>query len=356
MPSTPSAPAKIRALATATPPYRLAQADAREAARAIFSHRLRDFDRLSPVFSNSGIETRHSCVPIDWYMQPRGWTERNAIYLNSALEVLEQATRAALDQAGLRPDQIDAIVAVSSTGIATPSLDAQLMERMGLRRDVQRLPIFGLGCAGGVLGLARAAGWAQSMPGANVLFLVVELCGLSFRHGDLTKANIVATALFGDGAAAAILRAEPDDTLPAKGGIVAWGEHTWPATLDVMGWRVEEDGLGVIFSQSIPTLVRDRFGPVVTGFLERLGMSRGDLSGLLCHPGGAKVLEALEEVLAPCADGLDDARMVLRDYGNMSAATVMFVLERRRARGCHGPHLMTALGPGFTAGLALIHL
>ncbi|HYC04609.1 MAG TPA: type III polyketide synthase [Azospirillaceae bacterium] len=348
--------AKIRSVATATPPHRFTQEMARDTARQVFSHRLRDFDRLSPVFTNAGIEGRHFCVPPEWYVEPRGWTERNAIYLESALDVLERATVLALDRAGLRPEDIDAIVAVSSTGIATPSLDALMMERMGLRRDVKRLPVFGLGCAGGVLGLSRAATWAESMPGKNVLFLVVELCGLSFRHGDLSKANVIATALFGDGGAALILRAEEGDARPGGGAVLGSTEYTWPGSLDVMGWNVEEDGLGVVFAQSIPVLVRDRFGSVVNRFLDEQGLTKGDLAGTLCHPGGAKVLDALEEVLSPATAGLDDARDVLRDHGNMSAATVLFVLERRMARGCTGPHLMTALGPGFTAALALVDL
>lgn len=348
--------ARIRAVATATPPHRLPQEMTRDAAREVFAHRLRDFDRLSPVFTNAGIEARYSCVPIDWYKRQHGWSERNAIFLDSAVDVLERAAWRAMERARLGPEDIDAIVAVSSTGVATPSLDALLMERMGLRRDVQRLPIFGLGCAGGVIGLARAANWARTLPGRNVLFLVVELCALSFRHGDLGKANIVATALFGDGGAAVILRADPGDTRPGDGAVRAWTEHTWPGTLDVMGWDVKDDGMGVIFSQSIPALVRDRFGAVTDRFLADNGLSRETLAGTVCHPGGAKVLEALEAVLAPCVDGLDDARAVLRDHGNMSAATALFVLERRMERGATGPHLMSALGPGFTAGLALLEL
>lgn len=347
------ATARLIGMATATPPYRFPQELTRDAARQVFADRLRDFDRLAPVFTNAGIDARFSCVPIDWYMEPRGWPERNAVYLDSALEVLEQATRKALARADLKPEDIDAILCVSSTGIATPSLDALLMERMGLRRDVQRLPVFGLGCAGGVIGLSRAANWAASMPGRTVLFLVVELCALSFRHNDLSKANVIATALFGDGGAACLLRAEPDARGPA---VTAWGEHTWPDTLGIMGWSVEPDGMGVIFSQSIPALVRDRFGPVMESFLERNGHRRETLAGTVCHPGGAKVLDALAEVLAPCHEGLGEAREVLREHGNMSAATALFVLERRIASGARGPHLMMALGPGFTAGMALLDL
>jgi alkylresorcinol/alkylpyrone synthase len=325
----------------------------RDAAREIFADRLRDFDRLAPVFTNAGIEARSSAVPLDWYRSPRGWPDRNSAYLDGAVEVLAQAGAAALERAGLTGADVDAVVAISTTGIATPGLEARLMPRLGFRPDIQRLPVFGLGCAGGVIGLARAAQWAEALPGRNVLLLVVELCTLSFRHDDLTKANIVATALFGDGGAALLLRAGDDGPGPR---VRAWAEHTWPETLDVMGWRVEGDGLGVIFSQSIPTLVRERLGPVVDGFLERQGLTRAHLAGSVCHPGGAKVLDALGDVLAPCTAGLEDGRTVLRDHGNMSAATVLFVLERRLAGGATGPHLMSALGPGFTAALALLDL
>ena len=351
-------PPRIRAVATATPPYVMTQESTRDCARQVFADRTRDFDRMAPIFTNAGIDQRNSSVPMDWYYQPKSWSERNAAFLDSALDVIERATRTALARAQLEPHDIDAIVAVSSTGVATPSLDALLMERMGLRRDVQRLPVFGLGCAGGVLGLARAASWAQAMPGKNVLLVVVELCALQFRHGDLSKANIVATALFGDGGGAVLLRADPPGPTASdrRGAVLGSAEHTWPASLDIMGWRVEDDGLGVIFSQSIPTLVRSRFGEVVRAFLTAQGMELDALDGTICHPGGAKVLEALQEVFAPVKAGFQEAWEVLRDHGNMSAATMLFVLERRWQQGVTGRHLVTALGPGFTAALALVEL
>lgn len=346
-------PVAIKAIATAVPAYRLDQAATREAARAIFAGRTREFDRLAAVFTNAGIASRYSSVPLDWYTQPQSWATRNAAYLDSALEVLERATHACMARAGTKADHIDAVVAVSSTGIATPSLDALLIARMGLRQDALRLPIFGLGCAGGVIGLARAADLARAHPGRSVLFLVVELCGLSFRADDLSNGNIVASALFGDGAAALLLRAEGEADGPA---IAQAAEHSWRDSLDIMGWRVEDNGLGVVFSQSIPALVRAELRPVAEAFLARHGLTLGDLAGVICHPGGAKVLDALADALAPCRDGFDEAWGVLRDYGNMSAATVLFVLERRLAAGAHGRHLMSALGPGFTAGLMLVDL
>ena len=173
---------RLLALATAVPPFTLGQEEVARRARRIFDQvATSELDRLMPVFTNAGIDRRYSCVPIEWYETPHGWVERNALYLEHALRLLETAARAAMDQARLGPHEIDAIVCVSTTGIATPSLDAVLIGRLGLRPDVRRLPVFGLGCAGGVIGLARAADMARAIPAAHVLFLVVELCALSFR-------------------------------------------------------------------------------------------------------------------------------------------------------------------------------
>ena len=213
MPAVP----RLFAVATAVPPYPLDQNDVIERVKLLFG-RSPDLDRLLPVFLNTGIERRYSCVPIEWYDRAHGWPERNRIYLASALDLLEAATNRVLCLTGRHKGDIDSIVVVSTTGIATPSLDALLIERMGLRSTVERLPIFGLGCAGGVLGLARAASQAAVAPGKTVLFLVVELCALSFRRDDWSKSNIVATALFGDGAAAALLSTEGRGPGPGRRG------------------------------------------------------------------------------------------------------------------------------------------
>lgn len=347
----------ILAIATAVPPFQQPQEATREAARAVFGPRMRDFERLAPVFMNAGIATRHTCQPLDWYREPRNWPEKNAAYLDGALALMEQATRSCLLRAGLTVADVAAIVVVSSTGIATPSLDSLLMERMGFAPETQRLPIFGLGCCGGVLGLARAAALARAMPGGTVLCVVVELCSLAVRTADLRPTNIVATALFADGAAAALIRADRPGAVAESGAaLVGWGEHTWPGTRAIMGWSIETDGLGVIFSQDIPMLVQTRLRPAADAFLARHGLMLADLAGTVCHPGGVKVLSALETALAPCTAGFDDAWAVLRDFGNMSAVTVLFVLERRLARNARGRHLMTALGPGFTAGFLLVDL
>ena len=337
---------RLLALKTAVPPYVVSQSDARDRVRILFRDH-RDIERMLPVFDHAGIRKRHSCVPIDWYFEPHGWQERTALYVEHAVTLLESAARDCLDAAGLSEQDVDAIVVVSTTGIATPSLDALIVERMRLRREIRRLPIFGLGCAGGVIGLAHAAALAEALPGSRVLFLVVELCGLTFRLSDRSKSNIVAAALFGDGAAGAILSSEGEGPV-----IGPAGEYTWPTSLDIMGWEVQEDGLKARFSRDIPALVRNDFRDVVQAFLCRHRMDVTAFDRFACHPGGAKVLDALEGALGLETGALVESRAVLREYGNMSAATVMFVLERLQSNWRQA--LMSALGPGFTAAFLVV--
>ncbi len=337
---------RLLGIKSAVPPFVIAQADAAQYARQLFAE-VRDISRLITVFQNTGIERRYSCVPIDWYLGDHGWMDRTELYVSSAVDLLENVTRKLLAETGLNKDEIDAVVLVSTTGVATPSLDALLIERMNLRRDVQRLPIFGLGCAGGVIGLSRAAQIARAEPGSKVLFLAVELCALTFRKNDISKSNVVATALFGDGAAGAILSTEGEG--PQVG---AAGEYTWPNSLDVMGWEMAEDGLKARFAQSIPTLVATDFRRLLDGFLDRHDIALSDIGGFACHPGGAKVLDALEDSMDMQRGDLKESRGVLKDFGNMSAVTALFVAERMKLMGQQT--LLTALGPGFTATFLML--
>lgn len=345
------------------------QREIMERARHLFDRRASEIERLLPVFGHAGVVTRYSAVPLEWYEASHGWADRSQLFVDHALTLLEEAATACLERAHRSIAEVDALITVSTTGIATPSLDARLMDRLAFRRNVARLPIFGLGCAGGVLGLARGAALAQAMPGQLVLLLVVELCGLTFRRDDQSNSNIVGAALFGDGAAAALIGCDDGaaEEGPAEIGtgtraatIAGWGEHTWPGSLDVMGWRIEDDGLGVLFSRDIPTLVRQELGPVLRSYLSRQGLSLADIDAFVCHPGGAKVIEALEETLQLTPGTMTVAREVLRDYGNMSAPTVLFVLERmlaqRNQAAAPERWLLTALGPGFTAGFLTLNL
>jgi len=349
---SPGPAPRLVALETAIPRHVLEQEDVARRAAAVFAPGPGGYEKLAPIYRNAEIETRAICEPVAWYETDHSFRERNDRFLEHAVALLDEAAARALDGAGLEAADIDAIVTVCSTGIATPALDARLMERMAFRRDAVRLPVFGLGCAGGVLGLARASALARAEPGSRVLLLAVELCSLTFRYADRGKSNLVATALFGDGAAAAVVSCR--DEYAGRPALGPFGEHTWPDSLDVMGWDVADDGLKVLFSRDIPTLVRDDLRPVVDAFLERHGAGLADLAGFVCHPGGAKVLDALEACFELEPRALADARDVLRELGNMSSVTVLFILQRMLARRVRGPHLMTSLGPGFTAALGVV--
>ena len=343
--------AALISLATSVPPHQFHQKQILEAAWAVLG-RHEQFETLSSLFSNTGIRHRYGVMPIEWYLEQRGWPERTEAFLEGAETLFIDVARKALARADLEASDIDTVVTVCSTGIATPTLEARIAGKMGFRGDVSRVPVFGLGCAGGVSGLSIAARLAQSRPGTNVLLVALELCTLAVRHDELTKANIVAASLFGDGAAAIVLRA-------GDGGatqIEATGEKLWPNTLDIMGWSVDPEGFGVIFQRTIPDFVRDHMGPAVAEIASRMKLSLGDIDRFICHPGGAKVIAALERALVLDQGTLDHERDIIADYGNMSAPTVLFVLERMRAQGLPPRSLLTALGPGFTAScVALRH-
>jgi len=342
-------PCSLLSLATSVPPNVVEQQAAKEIGRRAF-RRQNLFDKLAPVFDNAAIAKRHIVAPAEWYEQPHGWAERNAIYLAAAERMFEEAAKAAISRAGLAPDEIGGVVTVSTTGIATPSLEARVGPRLGLRPDVRRVPVFGLGCAGGVSGLALAARLAASEPGTNWLFVTVETCSISIRLDSDDPAAIVATALFGDGAAAAVVTAGEGGLATLNGS----AEKLWPDTLGIMGWRVEDPGLGVLFDRAIPPFIEDNLEQAVNEMCAQLAIAREDIGRFCCHPGGVKVIDAIETALKLNQGELNLEREVLRDFGNMSAPTVLFVLDRLLAQGLPDKVMMTAFGPGFTcSGLLL---
>jgi alkylresorcinol/alkylpyrone synthase len=340
----------LLSLATALPPYIVEQAEAKAKARELFGGRKALFDRLAGVFDNAGIDQRHTVAPAAWYEDHHGWEERNRVYLDACDALFREVASTAIERAELKPSDIDGVVAVSTTGIATPSLDARNGPALGLRDDIRRVPVFGMGCAGGVNGLASAARFAAAEPGSHWLLVTIETCSISIRLDSDDPAAIVATALFGDGAAAAVVSTEGEGIATIAGS----GERMWPDTLNIMGWRVEDPGLAVVFDRAIPPFIEAELAAAIDGMLGEMGRSRGDIGRVCCHPGGVKVIDAIETALDLPVGTLDLERDVLRDCGNMSAPTVMFVLERLMQRGLPEKVLMTAFGPGFTcAGLLL---
>lgn len=348
--------ARIVSVGTAVPEYEVDQREAREFARGLFREAFGDIDRLLKIFDHAAIERRRFSRPRSWFEQDHSFAERNKAYVEAACNLGEEAVRRCLKGAGLGPREVDHFIFVSSTGLSTPSIDAHLVNRLGMNPQVKRTPLWGLGCAGGAAGLARAFEVARAFPERRVLLLALELCGLTFRRNDLSKSNLVATSLFADGAAAALVAGEKAGVGGDGPRIIDAMSMTWPRSLDVMGWEVVDDGLKVIFSKDIPSIVRRKVGPVVKGFLRRWNLTPERVGRYIAHPGGAKVLSAYEEALSLKETVLSSARSVLRAHGNMSSATVLFVLERemreRPERGTYG--LITALGPGFSLELMLV--
>jgi alkylresorcinol/alkylpyrone synthase len=337
--------AALLSLATSVPPHTFLQKDVLAAAWDIFGSRFPDYDRFASIYSNTGIIRRYGVKPFEWYLTQRGWPERTEAFLEGAEALFIEVAEKALASAGIRAADVDTVVTVCSTGIATPSLDARVARRMGFRSDISRVPVFGLGCAGGASGLSIASRLAEARPGTNVLLVTIELCSLALRLDELTKANIIATSLFGDGAAAIVLRAgDGGETV-----IESTGEHLWPDTLDVMGWSIDPLGFGVILRRTVPEFVNEELKPALARILTRMQLSLADVGRFICHPGGAKVINAIEAALALDQGTLGHERDVIAEYGNMSAPTVLFILERARKQGLPARSLLTALGPGFTA-------
>lgn len=348
----------ILAVASASPEHQLTQTRAKQFAKDIFGDQFvgREeavIDRLLGAYDNAGVETRQLASPHSWYEQPNSFPTKNAAYIEHALPLAQRAGELAIQRAGIDPTSIGAIVFASSTGISTPSLDARLVQSLGLARNVARVPMWGLGCAGGSAGLARAHTLAIGL-GKPVLAIACELCSLTFMHGDRRSANLIAVALFGDGAAAAVVAPEPwwDPANPT--GPELLGTYSWliDDSHDIMGWDLEEQGLRVRFSPTIPNLLVRLGAQLVADAARGVGLEPEQLQHLVFHPGGSKVLDAYDEALALEPTRLRHARQILREHGNMSSPTVLFVLERFLAdpqTRTDQPGLLLGLGPGFCA-------
>lgn len=346
---------RILSAATAVPPFVLRRDDAKSFARDFFAAGHSDIDRLLPLFDHAEIDHRYLCNPLEWFSSPKSFREKNDAYIHWSLELGSQAIEGALNRAGLNPSDVDYLIFVSTTGLATPSMDARLIGKLGMGEHTRRTPIWGLGCAGGVSGLSHAHHYALAHPDSITVMVAVELCSLTFHFGDRSKSNLVASALFGDGAAAAVVAG---DSAKRAGLEVVDTESTlWPGSTDVMGWDFEAEGMQVVFSRDIPGIVLREAKKNITDFLARHGLTLEQLRFFVAHPGGAKVIAAYEEALSLGPSAMQGARDVLRDFGNMSSASMLFVLERflgngRAEAGSWG--LATALGPGFSSELVLL--
>ncbi len=345
---------KINTVARALPPYKYTQGEVRDFVLEHFAKSDLPVRKLAEVFDNAAIEERYFSVPMEWFRSEKSFLDKNQAYLDSAVALGDECARKCLQQAGVTADDIDYIIFVSTTGLATPSIDARLINLLGLRSDVRRTPIWGLGCAGGAAGLAHAYHHLLGHPAERVLLVAVELCGLTFQQSDFTKSNFVATAIFGEGAAAVLLSG---DGLDSRGIEILGTRSTfWPDSLDVMGWNVMNTGLQVVFAQSIPHIVETRARQNMIDFLAEYDLTLGDIAHHVFHPGGAKVIAAYDSALRLTNGALDYCRDSLCRYGNMSAVSVLFVLaehlETYLGDGKLG--IISALGPGFCAENLLV--
>jgi len=345
---------RIAAIGRALPAHTYDQATLVAALQRHWSGHFHNPARLAELHHNVLVRGRHLALPLEAYAALDSFGAANDAWIRCGLELGEQALAEALAQAGLRAGEVDHIFFVSVTGIATPSLDARLANRMGMRRDVKRTPIFGLGCVAGAAGLARAADYLRAFPAHVAVLVSVELCSLTLQRGDLSMANLIASGLFGDGAAAVALTGA--DRPGAGPRVIATRSVLVPGTEHVLGWEIGSDGFRVIISGELPG-VAGEIRKDVDEFLASLDLHLSDVAGFLCHPGGPKVLEAVEEALALPDGALELSWNSLRELGNLSSASVLFILGdaiRRRAFLVGDLVLLMAMGPGFHVELVLL--
>ena len=350
---------RIAAVGSAFPPNFYSQDEILAALRPHWAKRHHNLDRLETMFRNVLVGGRHLALPIDEYDGLETWGQANDAWIRVAEETGGRALLDALARAGLSKDDLDVLIFVSVTGIATPSIDARLINRLGLRPDLKRIPIFGLGCVAGAAGIARAADLVRGDPEMVVALLSVELCSLTFQSRDLSVPNLVASGLFGDGAACAIVvdqktRAAPP---PASCSIVASRSIFYPDSERVMGWDISGQGFQIVLSANVPDVVRQHLPGDIDSFLGQHGLTRRDIGWWVSHPGGPKVLEAMQEALELPPEALELSWKTLRELGNLSSTSVLLVLReqletRPPAPGSYG--LLLALGPGFCSELVLL--
>jgi alkylresorcinol/alkylpyrone synthase len=345
--------ATILATSTAVPPHVLTREDVKTYMRRVFDVGERRLDAIMTVIDNAQVRQRHAIFPVDYIVEPRPLGQLAREYREHAVRLGRHAADCCLKKAGLPAAEIDLLITVSCTGFMIPSLDAHLINLMGFRPDVRRLPITELGCAAGAMALSRAWEFLRAFPAANVLIVSVELPTLTFQRGDLSQANLISCVLFGDGAAAAVVAGRP------AGGprILDAQTYTFPQSLEAMGFDLGDGGFHIVLSKDVPQMIRDKIRGLADAFLARSGLALHQVSAFLLHPGGQKLLAYVQEELALCRRQTELSWDVLERYGNLSSATILFVLDAWMARGGMKSGefgLAAAFGPGFSAELLLL--
>ncbi len=345
----------ILATATAFPEHYVTQREFLDALLPYWGTDPRIASIIERLHQRTGVDGRYYSRPLTDYLTLDTFGKTNDAWIETAVDLGERAIECALQQAGLKADQLAAIIFVSVTGIASPSIDARLVNRMSLSPRIRRTPIFGLGCVAGAAGLSRAADYVCAYPGQVAVLLSVELCSLTWQRDDKSVANLISVGLFGDGAAAVLVAG---DQIPRRGPrIVASDRVFYPNTEDVMGWSISEKGFNIVLSPDVPKVVVENLGRNVDDFLATQGLTRLDIGSWIMHTGGPKVLEATAEALGLSRDDLEVSWEALRRVGNLSSASVLVVLDeimkhRRPAPGTKS--ILAAMGPGFNAEMLLL--
>lgn len=355
---------KIASISTYNPPYALKQSNIEQLTKELFQDKIAQLDRLLKVFENGDIDTRYFCVPLEWHQKEHTFEERNDLYIELATKYSVEVIQACLSNTSflkdsLKPDEIDAIIFVSSTGISTPSIDARVMNHLPFSDRTKRIPIWGLGCAGGAAGVSRAFDYCKAHPKAKVLVVCVELCSLTFQPNDYSKSNLIGASLFADGAACVLVCGEEVflNTQKRVPSIIYTASKWMPDSENVMGWDIKNNGLHVVFSKSIPSIISSWLGPFIHEFMEEQQISVDQLKNFVAHPGGKKVLHAYEETLQLEENQTAISRDVLKKHGNMSSPTVLYVLEQFMLKDHQKDEmgLLVALGPGFCGEAVLLN-
>lgn len=353
---------RILSVQGALPEHRYAQAEITD----VITHTLGDTvdERLvRRLHTNAKVETRYLALPVDRLGQLSGFTESNDAFIDAAVELGARAVTDALKAVGLTPEDVDLIVSATVTGLAVPSLEARVAAQIGMRPDVVRMPLVGLGCVAGAAGVARLHDYLQGQPDRVAVLMAVELCSLTLQRDDTSMANLVASGLFGDGAAAVVavgsdrakeLGTETDTPQP---DVLQSRSRLYPDSERMMGWDVGATGLKIVLDGNVPELVEQFVGDDVRSFLTDIGLTQNDIEWYVSHPGGPKVLEALQRTLGLEQDALQMTWDSLAEIGNLSSASVLHVLadtlaERPPRPGSYG--LMLAMGPGFCSELVLL--
>lgn len=335
-------------------PYKTKQQDVKQQASEMFKANFPEADRLIFAFDNTEIIDRNFCQPLSYYTKPNTFEERNDEYIRSTLEYSVQAIEDCVNKAGISKEDITDILFVSTTGLATPSMDALIINKMRLNPHVNRIPIWGLGCGGGVSGMAKANVVAKANPDAVVLLVAVELCSLTLIKSDYSKSNFIGSSLFSDGIAACIVKGD-NHNASKQVRYVDSSSKLYYDSLDVMGWDFKDTGFKVLFSKDIPQFINEHIRTDIVEFLAKHKLQLGDIKNFIFHPGGKKVLDAYNTALGVAGDFLKQTREVMNNYGNMSSATVLYVLEKFMREGFdNGYGLMLAMGPGFSSEMVLL--